>query len=102
MTAHCILKRFELVTNTPGNIPLLRRFVIDLAVRGKLIEKSSKDESAAEIIRRIAAKKELLTKNGKIKRQKTLLPIVEGDVPAVYSAHCVFERLANIACLIRV
>lgn len=99
MTANCILKQFELVTNTPGNISLLRRFVIDLAVRGKLIEKSSKDESAAEIIRRIAAKKELLTKDGKIKKQKPLRPIAEGDVPAVYSAHCVFERLANIAML---
>ena len=56
MTTHCILERFELVTDTPGNIPLLRRFIIDLAIRGKLIEKDNKDKTATEILMHIAAK----------------------------------------------
>lgn len=99
MTTNVILKRFDLIADTPGNIPLLRRFVIDLAVRGKLVENESANESAENLLRRIAAKKQQLVKDGKIKKQRLLPPIGASDVPAAYLTQCVFERLANIAIL---
>lgn len=94
-----LLKRFDLITDTPGNIPLLRRLVIDLAVRGKLGQDETTEESPTVLISRIAAKKEQLIRSGRIKKQKPLPPIGIDDVPSAYAAQCVFERLGNIAIL---
>jgi len=99
MTADCLLKRFDLVADTPGNIPRLRKLIVDLAVRGKLLKKTNTDASPDELLSRIAVKRESLIKAGKLRKQKPLLPITAEELPAAYSAHCVFERLGNVAIL---
>ncbi|MBL8666340.1 MAG: restriction endonuclease subunit S [Rhodospirillales bacterium] len=46
MTADCLLALYDRVAAAPDAIPRLRRFVLDLAVRGKLVPQAPKDEPA--------------------------------------------------------
>lgn len=53
----------------------LRDTILDLAVRGKLVEQVPKDEPASELLKRIATEKTRLIKTGKIRKQKSLPPV---------------------------
>ena len=55
----------------------LRRFILDLAVRGKLVPQDPEDEPAAELLKRIAKEKARLVKAGEIKKPKKFPPIDE-------------------------
>jgi type I restriction enzyme S subunit len=44
MTAEQFIAHFDRISEAPDAIPRLRRFVIDLAVRGKLIEQDPCDD----------------------------------------------------------
>ena len=43
-----LLAHFDRMADTPDAIPRLRRFILDLAVRGKLVEQNQQDEQAAQ------------------------------------------------------
>ena len=45
----------------------MRCFILDLAVRGKLVEQDPNDEPASELLKRIATEKARLVKAGEIK-----------------------------------
>jgi type I restriction enzyme, S subunit len=51
-------------------IKKLRELILELAVRGKLVPQDPNDEPASELLKRIAAEKAELVKQGKIKKQK--------------------------------
>ena len=46
MNAQRLLQRFERIAEAPDAVPRLRRFILDLAVRGKLVEQDPGDEPA--------------------------------------------------------
>ena len=50
----------------------LRQKILDLAIRGKLVPQDPVDEPASVLLERIKAEKELLIKEGKIKRSKKI------------------------------
>ncbi|EOC1566423.1 restriction endonuclease subunit S [Cronobacter dublinensis] len=62
-------------------IKKLRELILELAVRGKLVPQDLNDEPASELLRRIAAEKAELVKQGKIKKQKPLPEISEDEKP---------------------
>ena len=62
-----LLQHFEHVSEAPDVIPRLRRFILDLAVRGRLVEQDPNDEPASELLKRIEAEKVRLVKEGKIR-----------------------------------
>ncbi|EIB9593688.1 restriction endonuclease subunit S [Escherichia coli] len=62
-------------------IKKLRELILELAVRGKLVPQDPKDEPASELLKRIAAEKAELVKQGKIKKQKPLPEISEEEKP---------------------
>ena len=70
MNAEQLLQHFERISEAPDAIKLLRRFILDLAVRGKLVEQEPSEEPAAELLKRIAAEKARLVKAGEIKAVK--------------------------------
>ena len=49
MKAEQLLKHFERISETPDAIKRLRRFILDLAVRGKLVEQDPNDEGPKSI-----------------------------------------------------
>ncbi|MEM7978459.1 restriction endonuclease subunit S [Morganella morganii] len=62
-------------------IKKLRELILELAVRGKLVPQDPNDEPASELLKRIAAEKAELVKQGKIKKQKPLPDISEDEKP---------------------
>ncbi len=57
MNAEQLLQHFERISEAPDAIKRLRGFILDLAVRGKLVEQDPADEPAAELLKQIAAEK---------------------------------------------
>ena len=52
MNPERLLKHFEQISEASGAVPRLRRFILDLAVRGKLLEQDPTDEPAAELVKK--------------------------------------------------
>lgn len=71
---------FDRISDAPDAIPRLRRFILDLAVRGKLVEQDPRDEPSTELLKRIQAEKERLVKAGKIRKQEPTRLIDEEEV----------------------
>ena len=87
MNAVQLLAHYEQIADAPDAIPRLRRFILDLAVRGKLVEQNPADEPASELLERIAEEKARLVKAGEAKKAKPLPPVDEDadfDVPATW------------------
>lgn len=59
----------------------LRQSILQAAVQGKLVPQDIHDEPASVLLERILAEKARLVKEGKIKKEKPLLPIVEDEIP---------------------
>lgn len=53
MNAERLLAHYERVADAPDAISKLRRFILDLAVRGKLVDQDAADEPAQESLHRI-------------------------------------------------
>ena len=79
MNADRLLGHYERIADAPDAVPRLRRFILDLAVRGKLVEQDPSDEPAAELLKRIAAEKALLVKAGEIRKPKQASAIDSGE-----------------------
>lgn len=77
-------------------IKKLRELILELAVRGKLVPQDPNDEPASELLKRIAAEKAELVKQGKIKKQKPLPEISEEEKPFELPAGWEWVTLATI------
>ena len=71
MNADRLLAHYKKIADAPDAILRLRRFILDLAVRGKLVPQDPNDEPAAELLKRIAAEKARLVKAREIKKSKS-------------------------------
>ena len=81
MNADRLLAHYERIADAPDTVPRLRRFVLDLAVRGKLVDQDPNEEPAAELLKRIAKEKARLVKARESRREKSLPEIESDDVP---------------------
>ena len=52
MNAERLLAHYERIADGPDAIGRLRRFIVDLAVRGKLVPQDANDESVTELLKR--------------------------------------------------
>lgn len=71
MNAERLLAHYEKITDAPDAIARLRRFILDLAVRGKLVPQDANDEPASELLKRIAAEKARLIEEGELKADRS-------------------------------
>jgi type I restriction enzyme S subunit len=69
---------FDCVTEAPDAIPHLRQFVLELAVRGKLVDRNPKDEPASALLHRVQAEKDRRVREGQMKKYECL-PEVRPD-----------------------
>ncbi|MEX2453202.1 MAG: restriction endonuclease subunit S [Rhodospirillaceae bacterium] len=65
-------------TTRPDQIKILRQTILNLAVRGKLVEQDPADEPATQLLERIAAEKARLVKAGAARRDNTA-PVAPPD-----------------------
>ena len=70
MSIDALLTHFDRLIQTPEAVSRLRRFILDLAVRGKLVPQDPADEPAAVLLKRIASEKVRLVKAGGLKKLK--------------------------------
>jgi type I restriction enzyme, S subunit len=76
-----IAGHFDTLFTTEESIAQLKQTILQLAVMGKLVPQNPNDEPASELLKKIAAEKTKLVKEGKIKKEKSLPPIAEEEKP---------------------
>jgi type I restriction enzyme S subunit len=100
MNSTQLLSHFDRLTDSAGAISRLRRFIIDLAVRGKLIEQNPQDESPTELLNQIHSEKARLVKSGRIKRAPDYQPIGSEEEWCEIPTSWVFARLGAITNIV--
>ncbi len=97
MNADRLLAHYEQIADAPDAIARLRRFILDLAVRGKLVQQDTKDEPASELLKRIATEKARLVKAGEFREPSSFVRIDRKALPFTPASHWVWARLIEIA-----
>ena len=93
---HLLLAQFDRLSDVPDAVPRLRRFVLDLAVRGKLVTQDPNDEPASELLIRIQQEKARLVKNGEIRKEKQPSRIDDSEAPFRAPAGWVWVRIRQV------
>ena len=78
-------------------IKKLRELILELAVRGLLVPQDPNDEPASVLLEKIAAEKEQLIKDGKIKKQKALPVLALEDQLFSTPQGWIYARFADLA-----
>ncbi|MEE1340449.1 MAG: restriction endonuclease subunit S [Succinivibrionaceae bacterium] len=74
-------KASELIELNDSFPERFKKSILQEAVQGKLVPQDPNDEPASILLEKIAKEKEKLIKEGKIKKQKSLPPITEDEIP---------------------
>ena len=77
----------------------LKNSILQLAIQGKLVPQNAEDESAVDLVERIIAEKKRYISSGRIKKEKTLPPITEDELPFEIPESWTWVRLINIASI---
>lgn len=77
MNADRLLALYGQVEEAPDGIDQLRGFVLDLAVRGKLVPQNPVEAPASDLLKQISAEKARLVKAGAIRTTKPIPPVEE-------------------------
>ena len=78
-----LLAQFHRIGEAPDAFRSLRRFILDLAVRGKLVKQDLREEPASELLKQIKDQKMQLVNGNKLRGNTTTTPIEseEGHFP---------------------
>ncbi|WP_289758666.1 restriction endonuclease subunit S [Lactobacillus taiwanensis] len=92
-----LLRKIESSTQQYAKLQtLLKSKILDLAMRGKLVEQDPHDEPASVLLEKIKAEKEQLIKEKKIKKSKPLPPITDAEKPFEIPDSWEWGRLGDI------
>ena len=78
------------------NTELIKKKILDLAIRGKLVEQRPEDGNAEELYAQIQEEKRKLIAEGKIKKEKPLPEITEEEIPFDIPKNWKWVRLSEI------
>ncbi|PHR11553.1 MAG: restriction endonuclease subunit S [Sphingopyxis sp.] len=76
-----LAEHFHILFTTEPSIDALKQTLLQLAVMGKLVPQDPSDESAGELLKRIAEEKARLMAKGKLKKQKSLPEVDDEEKP---------------------
>jgi type I restriction enzyme S subunit len=96
MNAEMLLKHFDRIAEAPDAVARLRRFVLDLAVRGKLVAQEPDDEPAEELLERIRVEKARLVKEGRERKERAMPSDGEDTPPFELPNSWQWSRLAAV------
>jgi type I restriction enzyme, S subunit len=68
MKGNRLIEQFHRVADAPDAILRVRQFVLDLAIRGKLVDQDASEECAADLLERIRAQKAKLQTTGEVRK----------------------------------
>lgn len=83
MNAERLLEVYEQISEAPDAIARLRQFVLDLAVRGKLVEQDAADEPTARLVEKIEKQKLAETRSQGVSNIPTSNRVDEQDLFAI-------------------
>lgn len=92
-----IAQNFDVLFTTEHIIDTLKQTILQLAVMGKLVPQNPNDESASELIKKIAAEKAQLVADKKIKKSKPLPEITEAEKPFDLPSGWEWVRLGSVS-----
>jgi type I restriction enzyme S subunit len=96
MNPELLFAHFNQISDAPEAVPHLRRFILDLAARGKLVEQDPIDEPASQLFQRIQAEKARLLKTSEIRKQKPVSPIDPDEVPFFAPHAWIWTRIRQV------
>jgi type I restriction enzyme S subunit len=96
MSVDLLLRVFDRATDAPDAILRLRRFVLDLAVRGKLTERSSDDEPASSLLSRIQSQLEGTLSGNSRRKSVHFAPITASEAPFSVPEGWIWARVRQI------
>ena len=92
-----IASHFDTLFTTEESIAQLKQTILQLAVMGKLVPQDPNDEHASELLKKIAAEKAKLVKEGKIKRETPPSKIENQEMPFDLPPKWEWSRLIEIS-----
>ena len=97
MSIDFLFDDFDRLIQSPESVLCLRRFILELAVRGKLVPQDPNNEPASELLKRIKAEKARLVEEGKIRKQKKLLPVHRSEILVEDIPGWIWVRLGEVS-----
>ncbi|MCX9011630.1 MAG: restriction endonuclease subunit S [Candidatus Methanoperedens sp.] len=97
MKLETFFDNFEMLADATNCVKKLRELILQLAMRGKLVPQDSNDEPTSGLLDKIKAEKERLIKEKKIKKNESLPPLKETDIPYQLPSSWTWISLGEIA-----
>ncbi len=99
MNADRLLAIYDRVTDGTDAVARLRRLVLDLAVRGKLVEQDPTDEPVSKLLKRITAEKARLMKAGDIRKPRAVAPLNPDEFPFPLPRGWMWSQIAQLGII---
>ena len=94
-------KAYEEVTELNKNFPVeMEKSILQYAIQGKLVEQREEEGTAEELYKEIQLEKEKLIEEGKIRKQKKLPEIKEGEIPLEIPENWKWVKLGEVISLL--
>ena len=97
MDAQTFLDNFGTIAEAPDGINQLRQLILNLAVRGQLVEQHSDDESVDQLLVRLDSQKSRLAEEGSICPGRSIPPVGEDEEPFAVPPSWTWVPLADVA-----
>ncbi|RYD46015.1 MAG: hypothetical protein EOP85_08255, partial [Verrucomicrobiaceae bacterium] len=99
LSVDLLLDNFDRLVEAPKAITRLRQYLLDLAIRGKLVEQTPHDEPASELLKRIAAEKVRAIAAGEFKKDKERPPLNKSETFIELPTGWEWSQLAEVGWL---
>jgi type I restriction enzyme S subunit len=97
MNPELLLAHFNRISDVPDAISRLRQFVLELAVRGKLSNRDSRDEPASALLGRIQAERNRRVREGQMRKSGPLPEVKPEEVSFDIPENWHWARLGSIS-----
>jgi len=99
MNTELLLAHFNRISVAPDAVACLRKFILDLAIRGKLVEQRPNDESVSILLKRIRHEKVKAIERGEFRKERPLPPLATDELPFSIPENWRWSQLAEIGFL---
>ncbi|MBY7125750.1 restriction endonuclease subunit S [Bacillus sp. 16GRE42] len=91
-----LLEQFDTIFDTPESVQKLQEFILDMAVKGKLVPQNSSNEPASALLERVKVEREKLIKEKRIRKGNEFPKITEEEKPYILPKGWKWVRLGEL------